>query len=199
MTYDLLLILSGGLIGFLLGALATLLLRERPGARRVWNGGASHLAMSPPEDMGRTARQRQSDDTQDQRKLPASFINASTGRAVQPLHAPTRSSAPVAMLTAQGGALNGRTWLLRHAASTTIGRFDDCDIAINDHGVSRLHAQITHRTDAATAHEFAIFDYSSTNGTMVNGQPINAVASLQDGDLVHIGDSRFVFRRVRQE
>ena len=196
MTQDLILLLAGGFVGFLLGTAAILLFRERPGSGRLWDTDSARFAL-PQEDLARTDRQRRSDDTQDQRELPASFVHA-TSRS-HPLHVTTRGGAPVAMLTAQDGKYGGRSWLLRYAASTTIGRFDDCDIAIEDHGVSRLHAQITHRTDAATAHEFAIFDYSSTNGTMVNGQPINAVASLQDGDHIHIGNTRFVFRRVRHD
>lgn len=191
MAHDLILVLGGGFVGFLLGLAAMLLFRERPGGGRVWETDSARFA-SPQEDLARTNPQMRSDDTHDQRKLPAS-LNPSTGRT--PIHVTTRGGAPVAMLTAVG---DGRSWLLRYAASTTIGRFDDCDIAIDDHGVSRLHAQITHRTDTATAHEFAIFDYSSTNGTMVNGLPINAVASLQDGDHIHIGNTEFVFRRVRQ-
>lgn len=194
MSQELILILSAGTVGFLLGVAALLLLRERPGSNRIWDTAAERI---PVEDMSQTDRQAQNEDTHDQRQLPSSFVEAATG--TYPLHHTARSGAPVAMLTAEGGELSGRSWLLRYAASTTIGRFDDCDIAINDHGVSRLHAQITHRTDAATAHEFAIFDYSSTNGTMVNGQPINAVASLQDGDMIHIGSTQFVFRRVRHD
>lgn len=190
------LLLGGGIIGFLLALAIMLFLRERPGAGRTWEANANPYPLSA-EDLSRTDRQDSSADTHAQRKLPASFVSA-TGRN-QPMHVTSRSGAPVAMLTAQGGTQDGRSWLLRYAASTTIGRFDDCDIAIDDHGVSRLHAQITHRTDAATAHEFAIFDYSSTNGTMVNGQPINAVASLQDGDVIDIGSTQFLFRRVRQE
>jgi hypothetical protein len=194
---DLLLVASGVAVGFVLGIVTMLVFRERP-PERLWDTTDSgRLQM---EDLSQTVKQDQSDDTHDQRKLPERFVEAATGGgATTPLHDTNRGGVPVAMLTAQGGALDGRSWLLRYATSTTIGRFDDCDIAINDNGVSRLHAQITHRTDAATAHEFAIFDYSSTNGTMVNHQPINAVASLQDGDYIHIGNTQFLFRRVRQE
>lgn len=191
MAHDLILVVGGGLVGFLLGLAAMLLFRERPSSGRAWDSEAGRFS-SAPEDMGRTNRQGASEDTHNQQQIPPSLATP-TGRT--PIHVTTRGGAPVAMLTAVG---DGRSWLLRYSASTTIGRFDDCDIAVDDHGVSRLHAQITHRTDTATAHEFAIFDYSSTNGTMVNGLPINAVASLQDGDHIHIGNTEFIFRRVRQ-
>lgn len=194
---DIVLVAIGVAVGFVVGIVTMLILRERPPIRMWDTTEAGRLEI---EELSQTVKQEQSDDTQDQRKLPERFIEAATGRsATAPLHDTNRGGVPVAMLTAQGGTLDGRSWLLRYATSTTIGRFDDCDIAINDNGVSRLHAQITHRTDAATAHEFAIFDYSSTNGTMVNSQPINAVASLQDGDNIHIGNTQFLFRRVRHE
>ncbi len=196
MTQTLILLIGGGVIGLLLGIAAMLLLRERPGAGRIWNTDANSFAVSQ-EELDRTARQS-SKDTANQGAI-SHDDRRSTARGHHPEETTGRSGAPVAMLTATDGVDDGRSWLLRYAASTTIGRFDDCDIAVDDNDVSRLHAQITHRIDAATAHEFAIFDYSSTNGTMVNGLPINAVASLQDGDKIKIGNTQFLFRRVRNE
>ena len=196
MTQTLILLIGGGVIGLLLGIAAMLLLRERPGAGRAWDSDANSFAMSQ-EDLDRTARQA-SKDTANQGAISPQN-RKTTARRHHPSQTTGHSGAPVAMLTTKGGVNDGRSWLLRYAASTTIGRFDDCDIAIDDNDISRLHAQITHRIDAATAHEFAIFDYSSTNGTMVNGQPINAVASLQDGDQIKIGNTQFLFRRVQNE
>lgn len=109
------------------------------------------------------------------------------------LNVTTRSGAPVAMILAED---IGKRWLLRSGESASIGRFDDNMIAIDDDQVSRLHAQISHRTDTGEVHEFTIFDYTSTNGTLVNGKPIRGVASLQDGDIVKIGNTELRFRRV---
>lgn len=191
---ELLLVLGGGAIGFLLGMIAMLLLRPFGSVERAPEAGARGMSL---EELGRTERQRPKEETHDAHERAPGEPDRGPGRTGS-LTLTTRISAPVAILTAQGGRLGNRSWLLRYAASTTVGRFDDCDIAIDDHGVSRLHAQITHRTDAATSHEFAIFDYSSTNGTLVNDQPINAVASLQDGDMIRIGNTEFLFRRVRR-
>ncbi|MDQ4076933.1 MAG: FHA domain-containing protein [Chloroflexota bacterium] len=195
MTHELILVISSGTVGFILGTAMVLLLRRPPGARRVWEPDSSRFASVINGDLSQTEKQDKNEDTHANR-LPLFNTDTGSGRSYT-LNSTARSRIPVAVLTAKQGERSGQTWLLRQATSTTIGRFDDCDIAINDHGVSRLHAQITHRTDAATAHEFTIFDYSSTNGTMVNGQPINAVASLQDGDEIQIGDSSFIFHRVR--
>jgi hypothetical protein len=197
MTHELILVIASGAVGFILGAAMMVFLRQPPGLGRVWEPDSSRFGPYPSEEFQRTDRQSRSDDTKANR-FPLFDGHSDRARSV-PLATTTRSRIPVAMLTAKNGERNGQTWLLRQATSTTIGRFDDCDIAINDHGVSRLHAQITHRTDQATAHEFTIFDYSSTNGTMVNGQPINAVASLQDGDEVSIGNTSFIFQRVRHD
>lgn len=182
----------GLLGGFALGVGLTLLMRQHSPARRF------DAPAPPPELLDTTVGHGPSDQTHDQNKpLPVAFVQATTGRA-SPLAASSQGKSPVAMLTAQGGDLDGESWLIRHASSMTIGRFNDCDIAVPDSGVSRLHAQITHRTDAAPAHEFAIFDYSSKNGTILNDQPINAVASLQDGDTIAIGSTTFRFRRIRK-
>lgn len=192
MTQELIFILGGGIImGFLLGAAAILLFRQRPGQGRTFQTDAI-LTLDRDEDLSKL-------------DLYHTISEAPTneGQTIQSTgeHIPPQLSRnmPVAVLKAQEGENQGRSWLLRYAASTSIGRFDDCDIAINDNDVSRLHAQITHRIDAASAHEFSIFDYSSTNGTIVNGQPISAVASLQDGDQIQIGKTEFVFRRVQHK
>jgi hypothetical protein len=109
---------------------------------------------------------------------------------------PGQAGRPVAMLTAFEGMYKGFSWTLNYSASNTIGRFNDCDIALNDHSISRLHAQITHNITASNSNQFALFDYSRRNQTLINGEPINAVASLRDGDQVKIGRMEFIFRRI---
>lgn len=108
-----------------------------------------------------------------------------------------RRSAPVAVLRVMRGIHQGETFLIRPLSTITIGRADDADIVLDEEGVSRFHAQITHRPDSMTAAEFTIIDYSR-NGTLLNGRPINAVASLQDGDLIQVGSTTFVFQKVRR-
>ena len=192
MPSELAFLLIGLAGGLLIGVGLMAMARARPPARR-----AEAPPGRPPGSPDTTVQQQVAEETHSQNPLSERFVQATTSKATL-LPTGNRGSAPVAMLTAEGGSLDGQSFLIRHASSMTIGRFNDCDIAVPDAGVSRLHAQITHRTDAAPAHEFAIFDYSSTNGTILNDQPINAVASLQHGDIIAIGGIRFRFHRIRK-
>lgn len=63
----------------------------------------------------------------------------------------------------------------------TIGREDDNDIQLNDDRVSRFHAKL--QDDAG---KIILTDLDSTNGTRVNGHPIQ-MRVLQTGDVLAIG------------
>jgi hypothetical protein len=62
------------------------------------------------------------------------------------------------------------------------------DILVEDDKVSRTHAMIFVDDEGAS-----IVDLLSTNGTHVNGKKVGD-ADLKDGDLVHIGKTRFIIR-----
>jgi pSer/pThr/pTyr-binding forkhead associated (FHA) protein len=64
---------------------------------------------------------------------------------------------------------------------TTLGRSRDCDIAVPDPNVSRVHAEVRH-----IGMDYYIVDMGSTNGTEVNGQVITRHA-LADGDVIVMG------------
>lgn len=204
-------------IGFVAGIVATILIRESPRPTtpaslrhrhdydtgpqpiidRGWGRGQTRTdsPVLPDFDTG----PEQSVNTTSQQKVMSRDATARqpvilTTNVPLPNHVTTRSGAPVGMLMAE---TMGKRWLLRSGESASIGRFDDNAIAIDDDEVSRLHAQISHRTDTGEVHEFTIFDYTSTNGTLVNGKPIRGVASLQDGDLIKIGNTELQFRRVK--
>ncbi|MEZ4704351.1 MAG: GGDEF domain-containing protein [Bdellovibrionota bacterium] len=66
--------------------------------------------------------------------------------------------------------------------SVVIGREQSCDIVILEEGISRRHARIDCHEESYT-----ISDLESTNGTFVNGAPIDH-SSLADGDKIQIGD-----------
>ncbi len=204
-------------IGFVAGIVATMLIRESPnrtpqlntprhrtdydtGPQAVIEQGwgrvqtRANTSASAEADLGyftsvNTTSQQSTLGRDATAKQPA----VATAAVPATHHATTRSGAPVAMILAES---IGKRWLLRSGESASIGRFDDNLIAIADDEVSRLHAQISHRTDTGEVHEFTIFDYTSTNGTLVNGKPIRGVASLQDGDIVKIGNTELRFRRV---
>ena len=69
-----------------------------------------------------------------------------------------------------------------------VGRGQDAQFRLPDTGVSRRHLEIT--WDGHTA---MLADLGSTNGTTVNGTPVQTW-QLVDGDVVRVGQSRLVFR-----
>lgn len=70
-----------------------------------------------------------------------------------------------------------------------IGREHDNDIVVRDDGfVSRYHAWITFESDC-----FWIEDLGSTNGTMLNGEPLERRELLASGDKIKIGESEMTF------
>ena len=73
-------------------------------------------------------------------------------------------------------------------SEVTIGRSRDCDIVLDDVGISRHHAEIRPGSDGWT-----VRDLGSTNGVLVNGQPALEAQPLQPGDRVELGSTEIVF------
>lgn len=69
----------------------------------------------------------------------------------------------------------------------TIGRATHNDVVIDHPGVSAEHALIVTLRDDAL-----LQDLASTNGTMVNGQPVMR-HFLQDGDVIELADCEIVY------
>ncbi|XZE55667.1 ATP-binding protein [Planctomycetaceae bacterium SH139] len=79
--------------------------------------------------------------------------------------------------------------------TTHIGRDTSCAIQLLDNEASRTHAQIRTLANAASAtHEqlFELIDLESSNGTLVNGQPITRY-TLRSGDRIQIGQTLMIF------
>lgn len=72
---------------------------------------------------------------------------------------------------------------------TNIGRKDDNHIIINDPFISSNHATVYIKDG-----KLFIKDLNSTNGTFINGNKINDVEELFDGDIVEIG--RVIFKVI---
>ena len=66
-----------------------------------------------------------------------------------------------------------------------IGRSPDADLVIADDFVSSMHAKILPDGDGAIAE-----DLGSTNGTIVNGQPLTRPMRLSAGDTIELGTNR---------
>lgn len=82
---------------------------------------------------------------------------------------------------------DGRNYPLS-IGSTVIGRGDQADLRLPDVGISRRHARLDF--DGA---QVVLTDLGSTNGSMVNGQRVSAVA-LNPGDMIQIGTTTLTFR-----
>lgn len=71
----------------------------------------------------------------------------------------------------------------------SIGRDPSNDLVLSDSMVSRRHAILEQRDEI-----FVLRDNNSSNGTMVNGDKVDAEKTLRDGDLLAIGSSRLLFQ-----
>ncbi|MEZ4431907.1 MAG: FHA domain-containing protein [bacterium] len=90
-------------------------------------------------------------------------------------------------LTGRSGVYAGQA-LRFDKALVVIGAGGDCDVRLNEHGISPQHAGLRDRGD----NEFVLSDFNTTGGTWVNGERITQ-SRLQEGDVVRIGTSEFVF------
>jgi len=80
---------------------------------------------------------------------------------------------------------------LGEGASVTIGRQAECEFNLRCDDVSRRHAEVS-----AEAGAFVLRDLGSTNGTFVNGQPLEGECELSGGDRIEIGSSTISFCTV---
>ena len=78
-------------------------------------------------------------------------------------------------------------------AITTLGRDVNNAIVVDDEFVSAEHAVLTFR-----GRTWYVEDLASTNGTFVNGSPVDGVAPLGYGDEIQLGQVRLRLDRVRR-
>ncbi len=72
----------------------------------------------------------------------------------------------------------------------SIGRNPSCSLPISNSTVSGLHAEFI-----LAGERLLIRDCNSTNGTLLNGNPIHTVENLTDGDILHFGNAMYVVHR----
>lgn len=96
-------------------------------------------------------------------------------------------------LRVEEGAEQGRTYTLSPGGVYLIGR-DGADIELEDHKVSRKHAEIGLYGPEA----YVLRDLASTNGTWVNGRRIGEKTKLRDADLIRVGDTALRVAIVEQ-
>jgi len=73
-----------------------------------------------------------------------------------------------------------------------VGRLASCAVRLADANASREHAAFVRVGDG-----WAIEDLDSTNGTLLNGEPV-ARALLRDGDVIEVGLTRLTFHEPRR-
>ena len=78
-------------------------------------------------------------------------------------------------------------------AITTMGRDVNNAIVVDDPFASAEHAILTYRGRA-----WYLEDLGSTNGSYVNGRPVEGVAALGFGDELQVGQVRFRLERARR-
>ena len=111
------------------------------------------------------------------------MIYSTSARVRGPLaDAPGSGRAPRALLVVGGRRL------LVPPSGGTIGRSRDCEIVLEDTGVSRHHAAIRPQADG-----WAIEDLGSTNGVLVNGREIRGPQELAPGDRLELGSTAISF------
>ncbi|MEL7369329.1 MAG: GGDEF domain-containing protein [Myxococcota bacterium] len=112
--------------------------------------------------------------------------------AVRLFAAPTESNASEAAMICISGRSVGQIFLLTRE-ETTLGRAPECDIFLDDEGVSRHHAKVVRQDDA-----WVIMDLASTNGTFIDNERIE-VATLRDALRVQLGTSTILQFRYQDE
>ena len=100
-----------------------------------------------------------------------------------------------------GGPHLARIWLLDPSGGeveqalelrddiTLVGRSQDCAVMLPSNTVSRHHARIRREGD-----RFLLRDLGSTNGTLLNSEPVIGEEMLKDRDEIGIGIYRLIFR-----
>lgn len=80
---------------------------------------------------------------------------------------------------------------LSRSAPVVLGRSRLCELAVPSGDASRRHAEVAHGPAG-----WVVRDLGSTNGTLVNGAPVDGERALQSGDRIGIGSSVVTFCRV---
>jgi pSer/pThr/pTyr-binding forkhead associated (FHA) protein len=75
----------------------------------------------------------------------------------------------------------------------TSSQADAPDIALQDRGVSRPHAELRRVGEG-----YSLADVGSVNGTWVNGQELTQATILQDGDVIQLGETTLLYRAAHR-
>lgn len=111
-------------------------------------------------------------------------------RPLEPTRRLVEERPAMAWMVVRSGARAGKQFGLG-TGRNTIGRDGTvCDIILDDEAVSAQHAQVNFENG-----QFVIYDLASTNGTFVNKRRVQRTL-LMDGDLIQVGNTILVFKKV---
>ena len=110
---------------------------------------------------------------------------------VQPLDLSDSASRTPALICINGRSV-GQTFLLSKE-ETTIGRAPECDVFLDDEGVSRHHARVIRKKD-----KLILLDLGSTNGTYHDGERIE-VLTFEDRQRIQLGTATILEFRYQDE
>lgn len=110
------------------------------------------------------------------------MVYSNAGRLAEPLEERAQARAQTALLLLDGQRL------VVGPGGVTIGRSRQADIVLSDPNVSRQHAEIRPRGGS-----WVLVDLGSTNGSRINGHPVQGPEVVRPGDEIELGSTRLRF------
>jgi Protein of unknown function (DUF3662)/Inner membrane component of T3SS, cytoplasmic domain len=106
------------------------------------------------------------------------MVYSNAGRLAEPLEERAKARAETALLL-----LDGRRVVVGPGGAT-LGRSRQCDIVLSDPNVSRQHAEVRARGGS-----WVLTDLGSTNGSRINGRPVDGSEVVRPGDEIELGST----------
>lgn len=104
------------------------------------------------------------------------MVYSNAGRLAEPLEERAHARAQTALLL-----VDGRRMVVGPGGGT-LGRSRQCDLVLNDPNVSRQHAELRPRGSS-----WVFTDLGSTNGSRINGHPVERSEVVRPGDEIELG------------
>jgi pSer/pThr/pTyr-binding forkhead associated (FHA) protein len=120
-------------------------------------------------------------------RRPAAGDAAAGGPPKQAAARPSGGTGVLASLIVRSGSMKGQRFPIR-VPIVNVGRAEYNDIVLVDDSVSTTHAKLQRREGI-----WVLVDLESTNGTLVDGEPVQGEAPLAPGAFVRFGDVQTVF------
>lgn len=104
------------------------------------------------------------------------MVYSSAERVAEPLQESARVRSQNAILVVEGRRL------MVGDRGATVGRSRQCEIVVEDPNVSRRHGELRPRGGS-----WVFTDLGSTNGSRVNGRPVEGPTVVKPGDEIELG------------